>query len=240
MRLREVFPTYDFRKLCPLLLRHFLLRQLLLRTNLPAERKIHNRYDEHGTYITDRIQPKIQQVKMTILNKNFMHLIQNAHSCTQCDSNSKADADPGSGGISCLFCGTRYRQHHQGCKKTKKSEFVDMCQAPWTVQFQMKPQRIVQTVRLDADVAAYFADAEAVNAALRQIIAISRLVKDEAAKAEAVRDQKAQAQAAVAEEAAEGEEVALETEAADAEEAAAAPEAEAAAGETTEERKETL
>lgn len=97
-----------------------------------------------------------------------------------------------------------------------------------------------QTVRLDADVAAYFADAEAVNAALRQIIAISRLVKDEAAKAEAVRDQKAQAQAAVAEEAAEGEEVALETEAADAEEAAAAPEAEAAAGETTEERKETL
>ena len=97
-----------------------------------------------------------------------------------------------------------------------------------------------QTVRLDADVAAYFADAEAVNAALRQIIAISRLVKDEAAKAEAVRDQKAQAQAAVAEEAAEGEEVALETEAADAEEAAAAPEAEAAAGETTEEKKETL
>ena len=92
-----------------------------------------------------------------------------------------------------------------------------------------------QTVRLDADVAAYFADAEAVNAALRQIIAISRLVKDEA-----VRDQKAQAQAAVAEEAAEGEEVALETEAADAEEAAAAPEAEAAAGETTEEKKETL
>lgn len=79
-----------------------------------------------------------------------------------------------------------------------------------------------QTVRLDADVAAYFADAEAVNAALRQIIAISRLVKDEAAKAEAVRDQKAQAQAAVAEE------------------AAAAPEAEAAAGETTEEKKETL
>lgn len=97
-----------------------------------------------------------------------------------------------------------------------------------------------QTVRLDADVAAYFADAEAVNAALRQIIAISRLVKDEAAKAEAVRDQKAQAQATVAEEAAEGEEVALETEAADAEEAAAAPEAEAAAGETTEEKKETL
>lgn len=97
-----------------------------------------------------------------------------------------------------------------------------------------------QTVRLDADVAAYFADAEAVNAALRQIIAISRLVKDEAAKAEAVRDQKAQAQAAVAEEAAEGEEVALETEAADAEEAAAAPEAEATAGETTEEKKETL
>ena len=97
-----------------------------------------------------------------------------------------------------------------------------------------------QTVRLDADVAAYFADAEAVNAALRQIIAISRLVKDETAKAEAVRDQKAQAQAAVAEEAAEGEEVALETEAADAEEAAAAPEAEAAAGETTDERKETL
>lgn len=97
-----------------------------------------------------------------------------------------------------------------------------------------------QTVRLDADVAAYFADAEAVNAALRQIIAISRLVKDEAAKAEAVRDQKAQAQAAVAEEAAEGEEVALETEAADAEEAAAAPEAEAAAGETTEKKKETL
>lgn len=97
-----------------------------------------------------------------------------------------------------------------------------------------------QTVRLDADVAAYFADAEAVNAALRQIIAISRLVKDEAAKAEAVRDQKAQAQAAVAEEAAEGEEVALETEAADAEEAVAAPEAEAAAGETTEEKKETL
>lgn len=97
-----------------------------------------------------------------------------------------------------------------------------------------------QTVRLDADVAAYFADAEAVNAALRQIIAISRLVKDEAAKAEAVRDQKAQAQAAVAEEAAEGEEVALETEAADAEEAAAAPEAEAVAGETTEEKKETL
>lgn len=97
-----------------------------------------------------------------------------------------------------------------------------------------------QTVRLDADVAAYFADAEAVNAALRQIIAMSRLVKDEAAKAEAVRDQKAQAQAAVAEEAAEGEEVALETEAADAEEAAAAPEAEAAAGETTEEKKETL
>lgn len=97
-----------------------------------------------------------------------------------------------------------------------------------------------QTVRLDADVAAYYADAEAVNAALRQIIAISRLVKDEAAKAEAVRDQKAQAQAAVAEEAAEGEEVALETEAADAEEAAAAPEAEAAAGETTEEKKETL
>lgn len=97
-----------------------------------------------------------------------------------------------------------------------------------------------QTVRLDADVAAYFADAEAVNAALRQIIAISRLVKDEAAKAEAVRDQKAQAQATVAEEAAEGEEVALETEAADAEEAAAAPEAEAAAGETTKEKKETL
>ena len=52
--------------------------------------------------------------------------------------------------------------------------------------------------------------------------------------------EKAQAQAAVAEEAAEGEEVALETEAADAEEAAAAPEAEAAAGETTEEKKETL
>ena len=97
-----------------------------------------------------------------------------------------------------------------------------------------------QAVRLGADVAAYFADAEAVNAALRQIIAISRLVKDEAAKAEAVRDQKAQAQAAVAEEAAEGEEVALETEAADAEEAAAAPEAEAAAGVTTDEKKETL
>ena len=72
-----------------------------------------------------------------------MHLIQNAHSCTQCDSNSKADADSGSGGMSCLFYGTRYCQHHQGCKKAKKPEFIYMCQASGTVQLQMKPQRIV-------------------------------------------------------------------------------------------------
>lgn len=45
-----------------------------------------------------------------------------------------------------------------------------------------------QTVRLDADVAAYFADPAAVNAALRQVIALTGLVKkaEEEKKADAV------------------------------------------------------
>lgn len=50
-----------------------------------------------------------------------------------------------------------------------------------------------QTVRLDADVAAYFSDPAAVNAALRQVIALSGLVK----KAE---EEKKAAEAAAAEE----------------------------------------
>ena len=49
-----------------------------------------------------------------------------------------------------------------------------------------------QTVRLDADVAAYFSDPAAVNAALRQVIALSGLVK----KAE---EEKKAAEAAAAE-----------------------------------------